>query len=272
MNTNRLVRALALEGALAASLFVSACAAVYPEIGTSIRKIAAEQALDPPPPDDLRWIRLTSATLSSSMRDGRTWKEATGKLPDPYAKFYINDEEVLRTNPKSNTLEPSWDDGPRGNFAVSSADKLRVEIWDANTLTDRPIGMKEFRATDGVVMGDRIRLEIVGAGEIVIAYERAHAMFGLGLWFELRTDSCFITRLMSGSPAERSGVLPGDEVVEIGGKKVNTMSANAVRSAFNSIPLTGLSVVLRHADGTMANTTLREGPIYPTFAEFGRVD
>ncbi len=272
MNTKKIARVLALASALAASALATGCVAIYPEIGTGIRKVTAEQALEPPPPEDLRWIRLVSGRVNSSMRDGRSWKEAIGKLPDPYAKLYINEQEVMQTNPKNETLEPSWDDAPRGNFRVSSGDKLRVEIWDANTVTDKPIGVKDFRATEDLVLGDRIRLDLPGAGEVVLVYERAHAMFGLGLWFELRTDSCFVTRMIGGSPAERSGVQPGDEVLEIGGKKVNTMSSNAVRSAFNSIPSGGLLVVLRHADGTTATVTLKEGPIYPTFAEFGQVD
>ncbi|MDI1482950.1 PDZ domain-containing protein [Polyangium sp. y55x31] len=272
MNTKRLAPALVLATLLAAAAFQVGCVALYPEIGTNIRKITAEQALDPPPPDDLRWIRVVSGTIKDTMRDGRSWKQAIGKLPDPYAKLYINDQEVLRTNPKSETLEPSWDDAPRGNFQVSSADKMRVEIWDANTVTDKPIGVKEFRPTEDLVLGDRIRLDVPGAGEVVLAYERAHAMFGLGLWFELRTDTCFLTRMIGGSPAERAGAQPGDEVVQINGKEVTKMSSNAVRSAFNSIPSDGLPVVLRHADGTTASVTLREGPIYPTFAEFGQVD
>ncbi|MRG97942.1 C2 domain-containing protein [Polyangium spumosum] len=272
MNTKSLVFALSLASTLAAAALSTGCVALYPEIGTSIRKITAEQALDPPPPEDLRWIRLVSGTVKGTMRDGRTWKQAIGKLPDPYAKLYINDVEVMRTNPQNETLEPSWDDAPRGNFQVSPADKMRVELWDANTVTDKPIGVKDFRATEDAVLGDRIRIDVPGAGEVLIAYERAHAMFGLGLWFELRTDSCFVTRLIGGSPAERAGAQPGDEVVQINGKPVKTMSSNAVRSAFNSIPMSGLPVVLRHADGSTATVTFREGPIYPTFAEFGRVD
>src|SRR5262245_15343259 len=100
MNTKRLAFALALASVLAAA---QGCVALYPEIGTNIRKITAEQALDPPPPEDLRWIRIVSGTIKDSMRDGRTWKEAIGKLPDPYAKLYINDAEVMRTNAKSET-------------------------------------------------------------------------------------------------------------------------------------------------------------------------
>lgn len=272
MNTRIFACALAAASMAFALGAATGCVAVYPEIGTNIHKITGEQALDPPPPEDLRWIRFKSATITTSMRDGRTWKEALGKLPDPYAKLLVNGNEVLRTNPQKETLEPTWNDGPRGNFRVSGADKLRVEIWDANALSDVPIGVKDFRATDDFVSGNQIRLDIAGAGEVVIAYEPAHAMFGLGMWYELRTDTAFITRMLEGSPAARAGAQPGDEIFEIAGKKVTTMSANQVRSAFGSIPLDGLSVVLKHPDGSTLNATLREGPIYPPYDQFGQVD
>jgi membrane-associated protease RseP (regulator of RpoE activity) len=272
MNMKKVLHAL-VTGSVAAMLaLLPGCAAVYPEIGTNIHKVTGEQAMDPPPPNDLHWIRFKSAQISTSMRDGRTWQQALGKLPDPYAKLIVNDVEILKTNPQKETLEPTWNDSPRGNFRVSSQDKMRVEIWDANAVSDTPIGVKDFRATDDFVSGGQIRLEIAGAGEIVIAYEPAHAMFGLGLWYELRADSCFVTRMLEGSPAERAGVLPGDEVVEINGKKVQSMSANQVRSAFGAIPSNGLPIVAKHADGTSLTVTLREGPIYPPFDQFGQVD
>jgi hypothetical protein len=270
------MKTIRLAGALSAALltlsFLAGCAAVYPEIGTKTRKLSGDVALDPPPPEDLRWIKFLSARVPSKTRDGRSWSQAVGKLPDPYAKLLINDEEVLRTDPQSETLEPTWPGASRGNFRVTPADRLRVEVWDSNAISDAPIGVRDFRATEDVVLGDRIRLDLPGGGEVVLAFERAHAMFGLGMWFELRTDEAFVTRMLEGSPAERAGVLPGDEVVEIRGKKVKEMSSDEVRSQFGAIPMDGLPVTLRHEDGSVLRVTLKEGPIYPPFSQFGVVD
>jgi len=270
------MKTIRLAGALSVALLtlgsLAGCAAVYPEIGTKTRKLSSDVALDPPPPDDLRWIKFLSARVPAKTRDGRSWSQAVGKLPDPYAKLLINDEEVLRTDPQSETLEPTWPGGPRGNFRVTPADKLRVEVWDSNAISDAPIGVRDFRATEDVVLGDRIRLDLPGGGEVVLAFERAHAMFGLGMWFELRTDQAFVTRMLEGSPAERSGVLPGDEIVEIRGKKVKAMSGDEVRSQLGAIPMEGLPVTLRHEDGSLLQVTLKEGPIYPPFSQFGVVD
>ena len=252
---------------------VVGCAAVYPELGTAIRPFKGEtQQLDPPPPEELRWIRFTGATIPTQMRDGRTWQQSLGRLPNPYAKLIINDVEIMRTKPQTGTLEPTWPDAIRGNFKIAPTDKFRVELWDGDLIGDKPIGIKDFRPTSDFVMGDRIRIEVGGGSEVTLAFEPAHAMYGVGLWYELRSDTCFVTRLLAGSPAERAGIQPGDEVVSIGGKQVTSMSTNALRGAFNAIPKDGVAIVVRHEDGRSASATLKEGPIYPPFDQFGQVD
>jgi hypothetical protein len=249
------------------------CPAVYPEIGTALHKAPPDRPLEPAPPESLKWMKIVSAKIPPRARDGRTWDQAFGSPPDPYAKVFVNGVELFRTPAQADTLEPTWPDGPRGNFQVSRQDKLRVEIWDSNPLNDAPIGTREIgRLTEEQVSTKEIRVELEGGSEMLIAFQPAHAMLGVGLWFELRTDSCFITRMLKDSPAERSGVQKGDEVVEIGGRAVKSMSSDEVRSAFGSIPVAGLAVVLKHPDASVMSVTLKEGPIYPPYSQFGAVD
>jgi membrane-associated protease RseP (regulator of RpoE activity) len=185
----------------------------------------------------------------------------------------VNGKEILRTDSHSDTLEPTWPDSPRGNFRVAATDKLRAEMWDANPLNDKPIGVRDIgRPTDDMQMSKQIKVELEGGAELVIAFEPAHAQFGLGLWYELRTSSCYITRMLQGSPAERAGLQKGDEVVRIGGREASGMSVDDIRSAFNAVPMAGLKLELKHEDGSAMEVTLTEGPIYPSFAEFGPTD
>ncbi len=39
------------------------------------------------------------------------------------------------------------------------------------------------------VVDGKYRMELNGGGEITIAFEPAHPMYGLGFWFELRNDA-----------------------------------------------------------------------------------
>lgn len=262
---------LRLAAYLIVSTVLAGCPAVYPELGTRTRPMAPGVPLDPKPPADLVWMRFLSARVPERTRDGRAWG-ASGK-PSAYAKVLVNGKELFKTPPESGTFEPTWPSGPRGNWKLGAGDKLRVEVWDSAALNDSPIGARDIGApSEQHLLDKRIRVEFDDGGEVVLAFEPAHPVLGLGLWFELRTGGCGITRLLEGSPAERAGIKAGDDVLKIGPRQVSAMTADEVKSAFNAVPFDGLSITVKHTGGALADVTLREGPIYPVFAEFGPVD
>jgi len=268
------MRCVAVALAIVA-LVLTGCPAVYPELGTRTRTVVQGQALDPPPPSDLKWIKFLSARVPARTRDGRLW-QSNGKA-SPYVKLYANDVLVVKTESQPDTLEPTWPNGPRGNFRIQPTDRVRVELWDSNALNDKPIGLREMgvasdlRAPDGQLQVDFEEGAASGA-YVTLAFEPAHAVSGLGLWYELRSTDCAITRTLAESPAERAGLVAGDSVVLLGDKPIEGQTADDVRSAFNAVPLGGLKLTLRRADGTTTQVTLKEGPIYATFGQFGPID
>jgi membrane-associated protease RseP (regulator of RpoE activity) len=265
---SRLLALLAL-----ASMVVTGCPAVFPEIGTRMKVAPADAVLDPPPPETLVWLRFMGGKVPEKTRDGRKWDQVLGSLPDPYAKLMVNEAELFRTTVQSDTLEPTWPDAPRGNFEIPRGAKLRVELWDSSPINDAPIGIRDFsRPTTDQLIDGKYTMELKGGGEVTIAFEPAHPMFGLGFWFELRNDSAYITRFAAGSPAERAGIQKGDQILGIGGKKVAGMTPDEVRSLLNSAPVSGLDLELRRGDGTTSTVNVKEGPIYPTYADFGKID
>lgn len=270
----RSVRRLVAVGLAAAALVaLPGCPAVYPELNTATRKPPAGALVDPPPPDDLHWIRVKAAHIPPHARDGRPWDQVLGSLPDPYAKILVNGKELFRTPVQSDTLEPTWPDAPHGNFKIEPEDKLRVEIWDDSALTDLPIGVRDVgHVPEDARLSHELRVDLDGGADIEIAFEPAHAMLGLGLWYEIRTDSVFVTRVLAESPATRAGVGGGDQVLQLGGRVVAKMAADDVRSTFNAVPVGGLPLVVRHPSGTTENVTLKEGAIYPLFSDFGAID
>jgi hypothetical protein len=185
----------------------------------------------------------------------------------------VNGAIVLQTPVQSETLEPTWPNGPKGNFRIGPNDKLRVELWDANPINDKPIGVRDVgRVTEDQLSDKRVRVELDGGAELELAVEPAHAMEGLGLWYELRTTSVYITRLLEGSPAKRAGIEAGDEVIKLSGREVNVLTPDEVRSFFNAVPLEGLPIGLRKQSGTYLELKLKEGPVYPPFDQFGSVE
>jgi hypothetical protein len=253
-------------------LVLGGCPAVYPELGTRTHAIPSGRQLDPPPPPDVRWLKIASATVPEKTRGGRTWS-ANGKS-DPYAKLFANGKELFRTPVQSNTLAPTWPDGPKGNFKIGSEDKLRIEVWDSNPINDKPICVQDIgRVPDDALMERRIRVTCEAGGDVVILYEEAHAVQGAGLWYELRADAAGVTRMLDGSPAQRAGLEPGDDLLEIGGRKVASMTADEVKSAMNAIPFAGLPLLVKHAkDGAVLVLKLKEGPIYPLYDQFGSIE
>src|SRR5882724_10724580 len=81
----------------------SACGAVYPEIGTPVRPAGSRQ-LDPPPPDDMVYLKFARAEIPTRTRDGRQWDSVGGSAPDPFAKLLLEDKEILVTPVQANTL------------------------------------------------------------------------------------------------------------------------------------------------------------------------
>ncbi|MBK8256648.1 MAG: PDZ domain-containing protein [Polyangiaceae bacterium] len=256
-----------------AAVVVTGCPAVFPELGTRLRVAPKDAILEPPPPENLVWLRFVSASVPEKTRDGRKWDQVLGSLPDPYARLMVNDAELFRTTVQSDTLSPTWPDAPRGNFEIPPGAKLRVELWDSSPINDAPIGIKELgRPTPDQVIDGLYRMELKGGGEVTMAFQPAHPMWGLGFWFELRNDAAFITRFVAGSPTERAGIQQGDQILVVNGKKVAGMSIDEVRSVLNSVPVGGLDMEVRRSDGTTVTLNIKEGPIYPTFQEFGQIE
>lgn len=248
---------------------VLSCAAVYPELTTPVRVPLAAQQLDPPPPPDLYWISVREGTAPERTRDGRTWQELGGKLPDPFVILFINGKELLRTNPESNTLHPTWPDSPRGNFRIQRSDKLRVEMWQ-DALVRTPICVKNVGGdTEDWVATRQIRVSCDGGSEVIIAWEPAHGRSGYGFYYELRTENVHVTRVFEESPAARAGIRFNDQIVAVDGQTVRAMKAGDLQGHFNAQRTEGVEIELLHSDGVSAKVALKEGAIYPLFSEVG---
>lgn len=258
--------------AAGASALLAACPAVYPEVKTAMHKAPPGQPLEPPPPPELRWLAFKEATIPALTRDGRRWgSDLGGGLPDPYANLILNGAELFRTSVEKATLHPTWRGSTRGNFRLSGDDRLRVEIWDSRVMNDHLIGLKEtgpIAAYDQRFL-EEIQEECASGVTFKLANEPAHGTIGYGLDYELRTYDVFITRVFEESPAARIGMRAGDQLIAINGKMLTQMREGEMQSLFNAPVSHGIDVTLRHQDGSQISAKLKEGAIYPLFAEIG---
>lgn len=248
------------------------CAAVFPEVATRMQPAPQTERYDPPPPADRHYIVVEGAKLPSRTRDGREWDKVFGSLPDPYLKVFVNDAEIFRTNVESDTLEPKWADAPKGNWRLRTGDHLHVEIWDNNPLIDHPIGQKDVRVDDDFFATPEQEFDFEGGGELHMSFQPAKPAWGVGFWFDLRTGSAYITRLLDGSPASRAGLRAGDRILALGGKQVAALTSDDVSGMLYSIPAGGLDIGVQHDDGSTLQVRLKEGPMYVLFKEYGDPD
>lgn len=250
---------------------LAGCGAVYPELTTPMRTPVALQPIDPPPPADLVWIAVKGGTAPERTRDGRTWQELGGKLPDPYVVVFINGKELLRTNAEPNTLKPKWVDAPHGNFRIQRGDRLRIEMWH-EALVKTPICVKDMGGDTGDWVESRsIRATCDENSEVLLAWEPAHARVGYGFYYELRTESVHVSRLFQESPAARAGMKVGDQIFSINGIPTKTMKTGEIQGYFNAQRIEGVEVEFGRNADQITKATLKEGAIYPLFSEVGSI-
>ncbi|MBX3127305.1 MAG: PDZ domain-containing protein [Polyangiaceae bacterium] len=247
---------------LIVSSFALACGAVYPELKTSVRP-PGSQALSPPPPDDVLFLRFASATIPERTRDGRRWSNRGVDAPDPFAKVFVDDAELFRTPVQPDTLTPTWRDAERHNYRVPKGATVRVELWDKNPINNQPICVRRVQNIHSYAAQGELDMECESGARIKLRVEPAHGLIGLGFAYELRSRDVVITRVVADSPAGRVGVVVGDFVLAIEGRKVRDMKEDEPRSLINANGPTGLTMTLRHKDGSTVDVSFKEGALYP---------
>jgi membrane-associated protease RseP (regulator of RpoE activity) len=251
---------LALAAIMLAAL---GCGAVYPEVSTQVRAPRPGAELIPPPPEDLYFLRFASASIPPKTRDGRQWDAVGGAAPDPFVKLFVNGHELFRTPIQSNTLRPTWPDAKKANYRIPKNSVVKIEMWDSNALTNHPICVKVLRQFREESQTGQVDVECDSGARITLTAEPAHARIGLGLRYEFRTQSVYVTRVAAESPAARVGLSPGDQIRAIQGRQVEKMDEAETRSAINANAPTGLTLSVKRANGEDVEYTLKEGPIYP---------
>ena len=242
-------------------------------VGLRSSKLAAIPpgvTVEPGPPSGVYWLRLQNAVIPPRTSGGIGWDDDNG-LPDPRAVLYVNDEEVLRTEAEDDTLQPTWESGPTGNFPLQPGDRLRVELFDADGLATQRIGAGDFSVSASDV-GGTVEVELGRGARVHVAVEPAHALWGMGFDVKFQDRTCYVVNLFEYGPGSRAGMRTGDKLAAVNGQQVADMKPDQVRSALHSIPMAGLPVVLLHTEGTTEQTKLAEGPVYPLYSEYGPVD
>ncbi len=247
------IRALCCLGVV-----VGGCGAVYPEMKTPVRPPTATVALDPPPPDDFFYFYFQGAQVPNKTLDGRPW------VPNPYAKLIVDGKVLLETPTESATNKPTWSDQRRANYRIGTEQTVLIEVWDDSPITDHPICTKRILHVERIAQGGPNQVDCDTGARVWLGVEPAHALLGVGLYYELRgSDGVRVTRVVGQSPAERAGLGRGDLILSIQNRPVQSMDALQVRSIINSNVRSGLQLDVLTTAGLRREIALKEGAIYP---------
>jgi len=266
MSVSRVLSSLAL-------VLLSGCGAVYPEVATPIRSLPSRIEHKPPPPADLLFIRFVGAQIPPKTRDGRIWDATGNALPDAFAKLLVDKREILVTPVQSDTLRPTWRDQPIANYQIPQGATVRVELWDSNPINNHPICVHDIDNIHEQAQADsNVEIDCTSGARIEIIVDPAHARLGLGLYYELRTEQVFVTRVLRESPAARAKLKRGDAILKIQGIDVAKMEEGQAQSLLNANASTGVLIRVKSPDGTERELTLKEGPVYPFADEDIRIE
>jgi len=234
---------------------------------------AGERRLEPPPPEDMVFLKFANAQIPTRTRDGRQWDSVGGSAPDPFAKLLIQDREILLTPVQAITLNPTWPDQPLGNYRIPRNTPVRIELWDSNPINNHPICVEAISNILAEASNEQnVELRCDSGATIEIVVQPAHAKFGLGLYYELGNDDIHVTRVIGESPASRAKLRRGDQIVKIQSRDVKGMDPETARSLINSNVSTGVTLSIRQPDGAVVDVTLKDGPIYPLIDEELKVE
>lgn len=259
--------------AVLAAATLLGCGAVYPQLSTPVRTPPAHLELKPPPPEDLLFVKFAGATIPTRTRDGRSWDSVGGSLPDPFAKFFVDGKVILETPVQSNTLAPTWPNQRKANYVIRPGAAVKVELWDSNPINNHPICIAEVPNVHAAAASDGVtQIQCTSGATVSLVIDEAHPRLGLGLFYELRREEVAITRVLRESPGARAGLARGDLLLKIQGKPVKTMADGEAQSLLNANAATGVTVLVRKADKSEVELTLKEGAIYPVVDEGVPVD
>jgi PDZ domain/C2 domain len=258
---------------LVAALVLAGCGAVYPQLGTPVRTPPAHVALTPPPPDELLFVKFAGAMIPTRTRDGRSWDSVGGSLPDAFAKLFVDGKLILETPVQSNTLTPTWPDQRKANYSIRQGATLRVELWDSNPINNHPICVSELHDAHSEALGEGpTPINCSSGAELSVLVDPAHGRLGVGMFYELRREEVFVTRVLRESPAARAGLARGDQLLKIQGKVVKLMADGEAQSLINANAATGVTLWVRKPDKSEREISVKEGAIYPMVDEGIPVD
>ena len=117
------------------------CGAMYPEVRAPVRPFPSAWTPEPPPPEEVVYLEFVEAYIPKRTRDGREWGT---RGPASFGKIVVDGREILVPPVNSGSFQPTWPEQRRANYRIRRGADVRIELWDARTIKNRPICLKQL--------------------------------------------------------------------------------------------------------------------------------
>lgn len=253
-------RAAALA-ALAATVLVSGC--VYPRRATSLVPVRGAATVAIGAPSGVVSLTIVAAQTPSSRRGGMTWDDGGG-APDCFVRVYRNETMVYESPTVADTTSPRFDAQLPESIVISGGARMRLELWDRDTLGSDPVGVWRGVGLPGhSTGGGEARVLLDGGTYLTIRTGPPRPYRGVGIrLFELQPGELVVVQVEPYSPAGRAGIVEGDRIVAIGGRLVSALTPAAASGALSMAADRHQALRLRNARGEERVVELDRGYTY----------
>ncbi len=240
------------------------CGAVFPRYTTAYRPVPedlrASGRLTRPSPG-VQQITFREAEVSPHRENGSGWDPDSP--PDLYAVLYRDDTEVYRTPVILDGVHPIWNNASV-TLEVTSASRLRIELWDEDGPFDDIVGRQDFIGIpEDARGGGEWLVSLQGGASLMLSVSPPAPRLGLGVTYGLHDSYLGVLAVVTESPAARAGLRVGDHITAVNHHPVTDLGELGAREAMDRgavMPL-DLTVVRGSAPAVELNT--RVDAAYP---------
>lgn len=238
---------------------VPGCA--YPRRSTPISSLDHVSVRANDVPSGLFRLEIVSADVPETQRSGLPWDE--DDAPDPFVKVFINGKPIWETATLSNTLHPEFGSSHPRNLAIERATaRMRVELWDKDSVGNDPIGIYEGRALANAHVESDTTIPLEGSASLTFRVRLPSPHAGTGIAsYEIRKEALLVLKVLPNSPASRADLRPGDRIVALGGRAISELGQQAAESGLALATQNRTELTVKRAE-QLRTVTLDQGYIW----------
>ncbi len=248
---------------LAAIAILPACA--YPRRTTSLSPVRAGTTSVGPggTPGDVFHFTAVSAQLNELNRGATQWDDGGG-LPDPFMRVYRDDVLVWESPTVDDTLRPEWNASAPRNIRFPAGARMRLEVWDRDTLGGDPVGIwRGIGLPPNVRPGVEGRVLLEGESYLTVRVDTPQPHRGVGIrLFEVHDGDLQVIEVEPFSPAARAGIVAGDRILAIGDQTVSQLGSSRAAGALSMAAERQEGLRVRNAQGVERSVTLDRGYVW----------